>query len=166
MNNKREKFIFWLMGLGCGILLSGMLGTFLSLNILSNEFKLVNDTLMENKKSNEISEVKDELTEEQIIQRALDLGMKFESITNEITKEQTQGKDKDEDVTVKIYVSSGLGATGICKLLEENKVIADANEFREYIRKQDKLTSLREGEFEFPRNIGYEEALKILLREK
>lgn len=162
MNNKREKFVFGLIGLGCGILLSGMIGTFLSLKILNSESELANSSISDNKKNNEAIVVNNELTEEEVIQRALDLGMKFENIQEEQKKET----DKDESAAIKLYISSELGATGICKLLEENKVVEDASEFKEYIKKQDKVTSLRHGEFEFPRNIGYEEVLKILLRKK
>lgn len=163
MNNKKEKFIFWLMGLGCGILLSGIVGTFLSLNILNNDFKLKNEMTNEHeisnnsKLNNEAINNSNELTEEEIIEKALGLGMKFED-SKEISN--------DENAPIKLYISSELGATEICEVLEKSKVVKDGEKFKEYIKKQDKVTSLRHGEFEFSRNMTYEEILEVLLGEK
>lgn len=150
MNNKREKFIFWLMGLGCGILLSGIIGTFLSLNILNEEFKVRNEVTSQFNSNNETNRSNEESNSD--------------NKTNEKNIPKVSNNKKEE--TIQLYITSGLSATEICELLEKNQIIKDAIKFKEYVKKQGKVTSLRQGKFEFSRNMSDEEALGILLRKK
>ena len=147
MLGKKQKFIYWLIGLGCGIALSGMGMAFIGLSISpEEEIKQISETF-----------VKDE-------------GYTPES------EEETKGKDakeegikeEAEEVVFKeptykwIEIPLDYGATEISTLLENEGIIDNQENFLEYLREHKQTKKLRYGNKYLPINGEYDSIIAIL----
>lgn len=160
MNTKKEKFIFWIIGLGCGIILSGIVGTGISLRMLNNQLIQVNTKVEENRKETNES-VDYSSTQLEDLENVEEMAL-VES-TDELANEEIIEIPQE---TIDIFIPAGTGAGEISYILEEKGIIESADTFVTYIANQNQARSLRQGSFEFPTNIDYDEALEILLRKK
>lgn len=165
MNEKKKQFIFWLIGLGCGIVLSGILGIIVVLN--TGEYKSSMLSRVE-----PVTEQKN-IAYKEPIATALIVPQNKEKITSQSVKEDdipvvTPGgllvtpKEKEQKV-VQVIIPSGINATETCKLLEEAGVVEDGDDFKEYISKQKKTTKLKDGKFSLPLEATYEELLSLIV---
>lgn len=88
---------------------------------------------------------------------------------NNIKSDQSLGSAQNmlaAKEVIKINIPKNLGASQICKILQENGVIDNSKQFKEYIVKEGKTTKLRSGDFFFTKDLEYDEVLDILTRKK
>lgn len=134
----------------------------------------------------EYESLKTVLTDEEIIEKAEQLGMIFysdlpQNSQNESknTEEHTEMTQTDEPTTelntdinsedadiIEITINRGSSAGFVAEVLFEKGVIDDAEEFKEYLVDRNKSTKIKSGTFTFEKNMKYSEALKTLLNEK
>ena len=124
-----------------------------------------------------------EITDTEIIGRALDLGMAFPAETEAIseTNEETEGsampaesaepEEPEETVTVEdasgffvVDIPRGSGSTNVSRILAEAGVIEDAEEFNRFIVSQNRATALQFGRFEIPKGISHADLLAMIVR--
>lgn len=166
LDNKSKK-IFFFLGLGLGII-------------------LVNIIYLIKPNNQEI-----ELTEEQIIEKAEDLGMVFvkdnikienessidkkveENISEEedenieeSSEEKVEGKKDIEDnkAEITIRVEDGDGLSDITNKLINSGIIEDGEKFKEKVYGLKMEKKLRTGEFHFQKGESYEEIIKKLIK--
>lgn len=160
---KKVKFNFWLLGFGCGIILAGAVGTFISLSV-----KVPEQTV------NVVAEPIEQVATEQATENK---GQDQTSvIANESTKVEQEEKEEElqkADVAenppskvvyyVEVNIPSSSSASSISKLLEEEGVVDDAEAFLKYVSDRKKQRYIRSGKVELPQNGDYEEILNLLI---
>lgn len=147
MLRKKHKFIYWLIGLGCGIALSGMAMAFIGLSIsqeeelrpISEAFSKDEDYILEREE-----EIKDKNAKEKNIKEE----------TNEVTLKETAYKW--------VEIPLDYGATEISRLLEQEDIIDNQEKFLEYLREHKQTKNLRCGSKNLPVNGEYDTILAIL----
>lgn len=141
---KKEKFIYWFIGLGCGIMLSGIIITFIGLNLKTIENPNINQ-----------QKIVDDLPNESIMEKP---------ITED--KERQEVSEVEQEVRESAYkwvdIPSAYSATQISYFLETEGIVDDGVAFRNYIAEQKKTTKLRTGNQYLPMNGEYDEILNIL----
>lgn len=159
-----KKFIFWLIGLGCGMILSGVLMIVLSFYV-SPYPKDTNDHVSDQ-------------TQQQIIEQLNAIQSKLPSAVDDTSKADTNKDDiNKDDTTIQlaqeatttatiIYIPKNVTAYYICVVLQQEGIISDAKDFAEYIKQQKKTASLKSGEIRVPFNASYEELLDLLIIKK
>lgn len=143
MQNKKEKIAYYLLGLGCGIVLSGMVMLGVSLKSIGRVEQVV------------------AIQEEQ--QHYLQIKPSIAEIKPVITTTSDLVEPLEEEKWVEITIPAHAGSQDIVALLVENRVIEDAQAFSEYIKMHKKTKSLQHGTLLFPRKGQYSEVLDILL---
>ena len=176
---KKIKFTFWLLGFGCGIALTGIVGTFCALNIEvgKEDVSLGTSSLNEQESSRatkspqpEISVMSSEPVEETAPSKKNDALMeqspsgipKDEQFVEEIGIGESQAPKEREVAYKSITISQTAGASEICKQLEEEGFIEDADAFLAYIKSLKKQRFLKHGELLLPLNVDYERLLEEL----
>ncbi len=183
-NSHTEKLIYYMMGIGSGIILSGILMLALILNTkevyqynTNNAIQLPSDNIDIDKEqliSTEIvnKQLSNETTDQQI---STDIANELEDINTSDTQlnqsiessENTlisQGEDEATNEVIRIDIPNHFGAYQICKLLQEQGIIDNSDQFHQYIKDQGKTTKLRSGTFVFTKDLEYDEVLRILIR--
>ncbi|MBE6011922.1 MAG: endolytic transglycosylase MltG [Lachnospiraceae bacterium] len=107
-------------------------------------------------------EIKNTLSDEEIIERALALGLQ-EKDSKEGIKESSQEEPKE---TVKLTIYSGDSTQQISNLLYEKGIVDDAEAFTKFVLESQKTTRLRAGEFELYKNMKYEDVLYALTKKR
>lgn len=139
---KKQKFIYWLIGVGCGMVLSGMAMTFVGLSLSKEEPTKSLDMVP-------IYEIEDTNVIKQEV--------KSEALVEE------EGAIKSEASTYKwVQIPLNYNATQISKLLEDKEIIEDQKAFLEYLRKNKQTTKLRCGNQYLPIKGEYDTILSIL----
>lgn len=167
---KKIKLTYWLLGFGCGIALSGMMGILYSLNIqgyrsdTSNDQSLVvtsdaSQNLIKENESHKLQEYKTEKYEEQ--EAIIEQGGSEQEPSN---KEQSSRETIASEV-LEVYIPSQSRAMDIAKILEAAGVLEDSNAFITFIEEQNKTTKLRHGSLVFAKNLNYKEILDILIQD-
>lgn len=160
-NNK--PFIFWLIGLGCGMILSGIIMIVLILNAQEYKQEIVgkfsNEPVQNTEETFNINQVSptesvDDIEEEQ--QSESD-DLKKEEYIEEHVAEEVEPVDKV------IYIPGNSTALQVCIILEQEGIIEDAKGFSDYLVKNKKTTYLRNGTITLPTGASYEELMKQLL---
>ena len=152
IRDKNKKFIFWLIGFGCGMVLSGIIAILYSLN--TKEYRQDFTSTLTTQPSKQI-ELREDTEQKQ--QQTLQTSETTDAIDT-TTKPIMTTKETQSD-TITVYIPKGISATEICSLLQEKDVIANANEFFEYVKEMNKTKRLKYGEIIFPRNANYEVVL-------
>lgn len=163
-NNKKVMFISAIIGIGIGLLMSGIILIFLIYNV--NNKNIPSTTNSEN-----IS--KDDSKVEAKIENS---GPKNTVITpngekaktKEIKEKANIGPTKEEKInmdleTIEIEISETATASQIADLLEKGGVIPNAREFRSYIISKGADRTLIHGRKTFEKNSDYETVLKVLM---
>ncbi|MHC1750511.1 MAG: hypothetical protein AB9856_19750 [Cellulosilyticaceae bacterium] len=151
MDTKKTKFIFWLIGLGCGMILSGIFMLVLVLQIQNPSETITGQgtygTAQPKQEENEKLKKQDtETSPPKVLEQAS--GVK--EVPNEPQK-------------IKLKIPPNIDSTDISILLEKEGIVDRAKGFETYIANQNKSTKLRAGTWEFPRNGAYEDVLNILI---
>ena len=167
MQDKKRQVTFLLIGLGCGMVLSGILSVLLLLNtaeykngIISNEnYEVQNEVVSEK------NEEKESLNLDKSVNNISVNENKTDSIQQEVVETQTDIEEVTSTVsqTVQVEIPSNLTASQTCELLEEYGIIDDAQEFRKYISERKMTTKLNEGTFMLEENMTYSELLEKLM---
>lgn len=166
---KKVKFTFWLLGFGCGMILTGMLGTLLTLKVdfevVSSQDDQIHNTMQpltkENKEIENLSlEESDTVSEDEPIKEdnlIEDLvGEKENTLKLEESTIETQEK-------YEVYIPDQSGASEICRILEQAGIIENGKDFLEYIKENEKQTKLKNGYLELPYNADYATLLELLV---
>ena len=143
---KKLKFTFWLLGFGCGVTVTGIIGVFVSLKIETpkNEQVATYEKVVKEAPSmmplEEIAEVTSE-------------SLKEEQMVNETEKslEPSAAVNEEETIAYKVIdIPKSASAKEICELLEKEGVIEDSEAFLDYIRSKKKQRFLLYGKLSLP----------------
>ena len=160
---KQIKMTYWLLGFGCGIILSGIVGTICTLNVQEYKNSVVNAKELETIETNNQGEqIKsdDEKVEE----------YKTEKYEDEIQISDQESPDTDtlelnaelpEEIEIDIPPMSN--ATEIASILEDAGIIDNSKAFINFLKQNKKTTKLKQGKVTFPKIATYEEILTILI---
>lgn len=154
---KNLKFTFWLIGFGCGMVVSGIIGVLFTINLQAHEtasepIEIVTDQL----KQRELEEEKKvEVKNEQVIQ---DGKMRLDMDVNKQNSEITPSSELTTTSTIKVVqkkycemeIPKNMSAVEICELLEEKGVISSSEAFLEYVKSQNMQSRLRAGKVKVP----------------
>lgn len=168
MQGKKRQLIFGLIGLGCGIVLSGILNLLLLLN--TTEYKN-GITLNVSQKAQSTLETESEETEHNRlndVQAAKDEVLQNEnaaegSVQQSLVTETEITADELEKESVTVTIPPKMTASQTCDLLEAAGVINDAKDFKNYISEKRMTTKLNEGTFVLSKNMEYNEILDKLM---
>ncbi|PHV71770.1 hypothetical protein CS063_04215 [Sporanaerobium hydrogeniformans] len=166
-NNK--KVTFWLIGLGCGMIISGitMMVYILSCESAIREIVKENEVHAE-KQTDEIKAQQIEIPSNEKISSALQelkqeiSGLKKETQEEEGIEKSSTLTDENQNEKIKVFISKRMNAIEICKLLKEAGVIEDEKNFFDYVSAQNKTRYLKSGVLEFEKEASNEEILAIL----
>ncbi len=167
---KNLKFTFWLIGFGCGMVVSGIIGALFTINLEAHEtndepIKIVTDQL----KQRELEEEKKvEVKNGQVIQdEKVRLDIDINKQNSEITPSPTLTTTSTLKVVQKKYceieIPKNISAVEICELLEEKGVISSSDVFLEYVKSQNMQSRLRAGKIKVPILGSNEEILDALV---
>ena len=180
MQGKKRQFIFGLIGLGCGIVLSGILNLLLLLN--TTEYKK-GITLNASQKAQSILEGEDKETvatlpaEVEDAAEEIAQGEKVEvkKVNEQVAENKEASDNQEEAIEVKkstdkdiveevtVTIPPKMTASDTCEILEAAGVIDDAKDFRDYISERKMTTKLNEGTFVLSKNMSYNELLEKLM---
>lgn len=162
MNNKKEKIIYWLLGVGTGIVLSGMVMLGIALTLITP----VDEVVTQNREQYQ-TELALDLANQTRIKTDAELKEPLKIGGSEEKQDQGEKEDKpkkeDDIKNIEIVIPDNYGSEEIATLLKNNGVIEDEEAFREYIKSKNKTKSLQHGKLNFPKNGRYSEILDILL---
>lgn len=145
---KRHRFLFILLGIGIGILLTNILHSL-----------------------NPILEYR-EYTEEEIVAKATDLGMIFlkDNIDTTPSKEKAVTDEDtskiEEKVEVEFVIENGDSLEKISKGLEEARIIDEAEKFLNFAKEKGVDKKLRVGRYRLVTGLDYDTILSILMKLK
>ncbi len=169
--NKNKKFVFWLIGFGCGMILSGVIILVLVLNTnvyqqetikhLSNDEqkKIIEQLNIIQSKLSQSATQNDQNTSEKQLDETIQMSEKILEV-EDITKELAQ--EEKTPIYVAVYIPVNATANKICDILQQAGVISDAKSFSDYIKIHKKTKHLRSGKIELPIDETYEVLLDIL----
>lgn len=167
---KKIKVTFWIIGFGCGVMVTAMVSILLALNLtksydvtdLKAEPIVIADESSDEtiKQENQLDNIKNE-EDINIISEPLDQVETQDSKQDPITNKETKKADKTQE-TCQITITDDLSGQDICNLLEEKGLVDDGEAFRHYIWSQNKQRSLHSGTLTLPYGLSYEELLSWL----
>ena len=153
--NKKTILISWFIGVGFGLFLSGIILSILMYMSNKKEIKPIKNTEdihMPEREEQGDQELPESLeTEEQNEVQEMQPTQELAEVENEINKE-----------TIELDIKNSATAKEITKMLVENGIISDYDEFIAYIVKMDAERSLSHGTKTFPLNSDVETVFKIL----
>lgn len=133
---KKTKFTFWLLGFGCGMMLTAMIGIFVVLSVKTEPNKEISQTHQEN---------------------TLPLNKIEQS-----TKASVSEKESEVTTYKTITIKKAQSAVEVCSILEKEGIIEDQEAFLKYIVDNKKEKYMRIGTVVIPSNIDYKELLKVI----
>ncbi len=148
---KKSNFIFIVLGIGIGIILTSIIFYF-----------------------NPLIKYK-EYTDEQIIKKAEELGMVFIKDNIDSEHEEIKPKEKDFDKkakskkknsVIKVEISAGDSSIDVAEKLLDLGIIEDKVEFVQFLMDKNMDKKLRPGTYELKPNLSYSTILKILSKNK
>ncbi len=153
---------YWLLGFGCGVILSGIVGAICSLNIQEYNIGVSNVTdppMMEINNQEQFEKINNENIEEYKTE-------KYENEISSVEQESSKVETVDPSIevleTIEVNIPSKSMATDIAKILEKAGVIEDSKAFVDFIKEKKKTTKLKSGKIIFTKNSSYDEILEIL----
>ena len=166
---KNLKFTFWLIGFGCGIVVSGIVGTLFTINLEAHETKSEPSKL----EAKQLNEGEEEANTDTGIKLGQTEEIKKEKGSTNIS-EQILQENHDEVSTAstlkviekkycEIEIPKNVSAMEICYLLEQNNIIENKDTFLEYIKRKKMQGRLRAGKIKFPVLGEEEEVLNALI---
>lgn len=180
---KRVKITFWILGFGCGVILTGIIGVLVSLKANYSVQKML---LEERYKEQQVEANQTNSVENHKIQNEGASQEEQNEANKQVTssveskkpakQDQNSAKDhsnvsnqastqKAEQVVGKkgVTIPSRLSASEICTLLEKEGIVDDGKAFLDYIKKQKKQAYLRAGYYELSIGGSYLEILDELV---
>ena len=152
---KKIKFTFWLLGFGCGMAFTGILGTFISLKVVP--MSIVQET--HKSLSEDVAQSEGEMPTQ--------LSQVDENAQNQQSNINGDGQESEsleqEALYREIDIPSVYSASEICQLLQEEGIVEDGKAFLEYIRERKLQRYLQDGHLKLPLNASYEELLNELI---
>lgn len=164
---KNLKFTFWLIGFGCGIVISGIIGALFTINVDAHENSKESIKL----EADQLSKHETERVEEAQVE--------MPSVQQDKKKPSNVSEQREEKLSAEVSTTSTLkvieqkyceleipknaNATQICQLLQEKNVIRDSEEFLEYIKSKGMQNRLRAGKVRLPELGEYETILDTLI---
>lgn len=159
---KQIKKTYWLLGFGCGIVLSGIIGAVTALGIQDDSKKIsgvleqqVEQTYEKQNQNRQDNETVDEYKTQKYEEKQ-DVN---ESVSLPTNIPHVEAKEIE---TIEVYIPSKAIAREIATILHEHGVVDDATSFLEFVREQKKTTKLKDGNLTFVKNASYEEVLNTL----
>lgn len=176
---KKIKVIFWVLGFGCGIVFSGIIGTWITLQVnvriqnqsqgeifvsdSAEETKIENQNPIQNDKSREsLIEDKSSIAEKEVNNNQIVVNNNEELIGSGDNRGIEKNEKKQEDYC-EIFIPSTSGASEICKILEEAGIVENGKAFHDYIKEKGKQAYLKDGHFTLPKDADYETLLALLV---
>lgn len=185
---KKTKLTFWLIGFGCGIMVTSMVNVLITLNLTPTDVQqsIKNDILapttqtitetISNEKTDMPTNIKIENIDEQLHKDTTSVEEINTTIENqteptntsvEQTEDMTKTTEKAEQTTqtsktCQITITDYLSGNDICKMLAEKGLVDDADAFRKYIWEQGKAKALNSGTIDIPYGLSYAELLTLL----
>lgn len=177
MKKRRSiKLTFWLIGLGTGMIISGIIGAVCTLNI--KEYRQMLFTHHEETRKETSSPVADTLASPKASDMASPSADQVQSplptLKNELPAQSPQTDEKqvldegklvsknETQDTISVYIPEGYNSKQVCEFLEQYQVIDNADAFNKYIIAQGKTKRLTKGYRTLPRHGDYEEILGII----
>lgn len=169
---KKIKLTFWIIGFGCGVMVTAMVGMILSLNMEQStpQAALKTEPIIKATTKNVVEDNKQEQTIN--IKNEEDVNIEEETLEVKDTLNQTEemthanasleNEEKEEPKTCQITISDEFSGQDICNLLEEKGLVDDGEAFRHYIWSQNKQRALHSGTITLPYGLSYEELLSWL----
>lgn len=160
---KKVKVTFWIIGFGCGIVVTGIIGALLTLNVQQKE---KDEVYAESPKLEESTIISPESISDESKQHNLveDEQKKVENSAIETNENQEQNNvDEQVKVIQNVIIPSKLNASEICEILEKNGVVKDGDDFLKYVKEQKKQTYLKSGEYNLPVEASYDIILNKLI---
>lgn len=164
---KSVKLTFWLIGFGCGIIIAGIAGALITINVSGDEKNTVAGevAVMSQEKSQVIEEEipphNEEIIQPNLLQNQAVNEEEVEQI--EISEEEIENAPNQADRFYEITIPSNVTASQICMMLQEHGIIENSDEFLAYIKERKKQTLLKSGRYKLPVGGTYEEILEELL---
>lgn len=173
-----NKHKYFFRGVGITLIITASIFYFIGLNITKKSTEVISDDEIILRAEelgmidkNQMSTKKEKLTDDEIIDRATKLGMVLEeTIDNDSDEEiSIEGIEKlteneqtsQESDTVEIDINYGMGSEEVAKILFNNKVVDNAQEFDNYLMKNKFAHRIKIGTYEFKLNSTYKEVMKI-----
>lgn len=156
MNKNRERWIYLLIGTGCGMILSGILMVIIGLKG-GQELRGI-----KNEYEGQIQSLQTQISlhEEKVLEEK-------EELEEKVELEEKAATQEVKEVTPKEYVWVDIpyhyASRQIAYYLEENGIIDDREKFSQFLEEQKATTKLRTGQKYLPKNGDYDEILTILL---
>lgn len=148
--NKQEKWIYLIIGIGCGILLSGMVMIALSLEYGKTYTNVMNQHAIEKK------ELQQEI-------KGYQQTMKDYKQEIDDTHNNKNNPYEVQEVYKKVQIPSSTTSNQIALFLEEQGIVDEADAFQEFLVQKGKTRKLRTGVKYFPLHGNYDEILQVLL---
>lgn len=164
---KQIKMTYWLLGFGCGIILSGIVGTICTLNVQEYKISVSSTEELEPiETNNQDEEIKpdNEKVEEYKTEKYEDEIQVSNQDSSETDRLEVNAQIPEEiPEEIEIYIPSMSNATEIAGILEDAEIIDDSKAFIDFLKQNKKTTKLKHGKITFPKIVTYEEILSILL---
>jgi len=152
-----------IIGLGLGIILTATFLIFIPKESLTNEDIIERAKDLGMLDPLDLAPEKFVLSEEEIISRARRIGMIFKTENTNYLEQEDVKPDGDEEEIVTIFIPRGLKSKDISIILFENHLIDDAEEFDLYLRKVNVDRVIGDGYFNISKGSNYEKITKTLI---
>lgn len=157
---KKQKFIYWFIGLGCGIMVSGLIMTFVGLNIKPS---LEETSVLNNTQVAPVFETqeKDNSSNTEGINKSNTVG--DTTVLTTVQSEEAINKDIMLEENYKwVDIPHSYNANQISILLEKEGIIENAADFSKFVKDQKMTTKLMSGKQYLPIKGDYELLLNLL----
>ena len=167
---RQSKLTFWLIGFGCGMIVTGIIGAISTLNVSTDKMKaVISQDEVATQENNEFvedaaQEIQDKkkVKENQLEEATKEINEDYSGENIQTTIENDTEFAKEEKVN-EVIIPSQVTASEICKILQKNGIVQNSDDFLAYIKEQKKQTMLKSGKYILPIEGSYEEILKQLL---
>ena len=166
---KQVKLTFWLIGFGCGIVITGITGALITLNISTNGVEqVVSSDGLENQatkqfvvENQEIHTTEEELQEIQKSDQQVETKIQQNDMESNQSVEVTDQEEIEQ--LCEVIIPNKVTASEICQILQECGVVEDGTELLAYIKERKQQTLLKSGKLILPIGGTYEEILEELV---
>lgn len=165
---KQNRLTFWLIGFGCGMIVTGMISAVIGLNISINTQKNISDNV--NILKDENTQVSMEINREKPLkENTIDTSLNTETVINNKNNSEVYVTETLDDTIehtpefCEVKIPSRVSASMICQILEEHGIVENGQDFLKYIKEQKKQTLLKSGDYTLQIGASYEEILTQLL---
>lgn len=138
---KKIKFGFWLLGLGCGMSLTGIIATLTTLHVSVQM---------------PVQPVAQDESEPPVLEK------NQAPIVVETKEKEVVLTEHEAPAAVEVIIPEAMGAEGICHLLEAAGIVDRADNFLDYVRQCNVQNRLKSGKLILSTTLSYKELLAEL----